>query len=73
MFLVVSRLDAHFGFERPIGGTSKIARPKNRAPRKKFVYPCVVSFEGLMTKRRHRIKLGYVELFVFYKLSSQRI
>ena len=49
MFLVVSRLDVHFGFECPVGGTSKIARPKNRAPRKKFVYPCVVSFEGLMT------------------------
>ena len=42
MFLVVSRSDVHFGFDRPffaypLGGASKIARPKSRVPRKKFV------------------------------------
>ena len=46
MFLVVSRSDVHFGFDQPfffacpIGRASKIARPKNRARRKKFVHPC---------------------------------
>ena len=44
MFLVVSQLDVHFDFGhsffgRPIGRASKIARPKNGAPRKKFVRP----------------------------------
>ena len=44
MFLVVSRSDEHFGFDQsffacPIGRASKIARPKSRARRKKFVHP----------------------------------
>ena len=43
MFLVVSRSDVHFSIEdifftSPIGGESKIAHPKNRAARKKFVH-----------------------------------
>ena len=44
MFLVVSRLNLHFGFGHPffacpIGRASKTARPKSRAPREKFVHP----------------------------------
>ena len=43
MFLVASRSDVHFSIEDifftyPIGGESKIAHPKNRAARKKFVH-----------------------------------
>ena len=49
MFLVVSRLDEHFGFDHPffvcpIGRASKITSPKSRAPRKKFVHSCKAFF-----------------------------
>ena len=42
MFLVVTRLDVHFGSECPflsvpIGRTSKIVRPKNRVPKGKLI------------------------------------
>ena len=45
MFLVVSRLDVHFGSEHPffacpIRHASEIVRPKIQAPKKKFVHPC---------------------------------
>ena len=47
MFLVVSRSDVHFGLEQlffffacPIEQAILLARPENRAPRKKFVHPC---------------------------------
>ena len=36
MSLIVSRSDVHFGFDH-----SFFARPKSRAPRKKFVQPCL--------------------------------
>ena len=44
MFLVVSRLDVHFGFEHPYFAcssrrASKVGRPKSLAPRNKCVYP----------------------------------
>ena len=44
MFLVVSRSDVHFCFDRrffayPLGGASKIARPESRVPRKKLFQP----------------------------------
>ena len=45
MFLVVSRLDEHFGFDHlfvacSIGRASKTARQKSRVHRKKIVHPC---------------------------------
>ena len=45
MFLVLSLLDEHFGFDHLffaclIGRASKISRPKSRMPRKKFFHPC---------------------------------
>ena len=46
VFLVVSQLDMHFGFEHlffacPIGCTNKIACPKNWVPRKKICPPLI--------------------------------
>ena len=37
MFLVVSPLDLHYGFNRPF-----FARPKSPVPRKKFVHPLLL-------------------------------
>ena len=37
MFLVVSRLDLHYGSNRPF-----FARPKSRVPRKKFAHPLLL-------------------------------
>ena len=56
MFLVVSRSDVHFGFDHPffecpIGRARKIARPKSRAPKKKFVHPWITAFSNINQKR----------------------
>ena len=40
-------LSAHF-IVCPIGRSSNITRPKSRAPRKKFVHPCLEVGFGLM-------------------------
>ena len=50
MFLVVSRLDLHYGSNRPF-----FARPKSRVPRKKFAHPLLLLLSLLL-----------LLLFIFY-------
>ena len=59
MFLVVSQSDVHIDFDFaqpycfacPTGRTSKIARPKNRACRSKFVQPWAKKSTANIEKR----------------------
>ena len=51
MFLVVSRLGEHFGFDHLTGRVSKIVRPNSRAPRKKFVHPCKSFFSEMYSEQ----------------------
>ena len=51
MFLVESPSEVYFGFEHPffacpIGRISKFVRLKSQAPRKKFVHPRKVGYQG---------------------------
>ena len=54
MFLVVSRLDLHYGSNRPF-----FARPKSRVPRKKFAHPLLLLLSLLLL-------LLLLLLFIFY-------
>ena len=75
IFLVVSRLDVHFGFDYPffacpIERVSKVARPKSRAPRKKFVHPCEVVVTSNSLAKRSSFKESS---FVFTQPNYQKL